>query len=915
MLVGRSEELSRIDSLLDEARSSRSASLIFAGEPGIGKTSLLEAAAERAGGLGFTVLRARGIESEAELAFSGLLELSRPIRAHVDRLPEPQAAALRSALALGPSEHGDRFAVYAATLGLLASASEETPVLLLLDDAHWLDAASGEAFAFAARRLGPEEVAMLWAVRTDDSVAFSLEGLERHDVGGLDRQASGDLVEQTFGSSIAASAVDRLFEATAGNPLALLETPQLLNESQLAGDEAIDQLLPAGPSVERTFGRRLDQLPESARQALLIAAVSSTTDLDTIERALATEGLAVVVFDPAEQAGIVVIEAGRIGFRHPLVRATVHGRATAAERRAAHAALAAALTDEQRSDERIWHRALAVVGSDDEVAAELEAAGVRAEATSLRAAERAFESAARLSSGNEDRARRALAAAKAAYTGGRAEAAAELLAEAVQLGDGDLGPDADLLGARVLAARGEMRRAAQKLEDAALRAEESDPRQAALMLVDAAQYWNEVGEDARLNSASERAWKLPWPRGGATEVTLALMYGDFLAAHGRLAEARKLWLSIADVPADGDPETLTRIADAVVAAGQDEQARVAAERAVERARECSALAVLPIALGVLALAQVRIGRLRSAAASAGEAVELGRALGQRGEQQERLARLAWVEGLLGREQESRRHAAEVGEMLDAIGYDGTVGGSGLGALELSLGNPREAIEAFEATLRVRKERIRGDALSTRPVLADLVEAYVRADRVDDARRTLTDVRRQAEDCGIPFALAAAARSRGLVEGEERYFLDALAWHERQPDPFQRGRTLLCYGELLRREKRRAEARLRLDAALTDFEDIGAASWAERARVELRASGERARRRVPDTRGDLTPQELQVAALVTEGLTNREIATRLFLSPKTIETHLRHAFQKLGVRSRTELAVAFSTPSREPSSHV
>ena len=404
-----------------------------------------------------------------------------------------------------------------------------------------------------------------------------------------------------------------LFEATAGNPLALLETPQLLNESQLAGDEAIDQPLPAGPSVERTFGRRLDQLPESARQALLLAAVSSTTDLDTIERALASEGLAVDVFDPAEQAGIVVIEAGRIGFRHPLVRATVHGRATAAERRAAHAALAGALTDEQRSDERIWHRALAVVGPDDEVAAELEAAGVRAEATSLRAAERAFESAARLSSRNEDRARRALAAAKAAYTGGRTEAAAELLAEAVQLGEGDLGSDADLLGARVLAARGEMRRAAQKLEDAALRAEESDPRRAALMLVDAAQYWNEVGEDASLNSASERAWKLPWPRGGATEVTLALMYGDFLAAQGRLAEARKLWLSIADVPADGDPETLTRIADAVVAAGQDEQARVAAERAVERARECSALAVLPIALGVLALAQVRIGRLRSTA--------------------------------------------------------------------------------------------------------------------------------------------------------------------------------------------------------------------------------------------------------------------------------------------------------------
>ena len=426
MIVGRSEELEVIDRLLDEAREGRSACLVLRGEPGIGKTSLLDAAAERASGL--TVLRARGVELEAELPYSGLLELLRPILADVDRLPEPQAAALRGALALGPTDGSDRFAACAATLGLLAAVSEGGSVLVLVDDAQWLDSNSGEALAFAARRLRDEGIAMLWTVRTGDALSFSLDGLAELALGGLDRSAARDLVEGTGVAPVSPQALDRLLDVTGGNPLALLEIPQLLTEAQRVGTEPIDQPLPVGPAVERAFGRRLEQLPEGTRTALLIAAVSASPELDTIERALALESQTLDALLPAENEAMVASEGGRLVFRHPLVRAAVQAQASPAARRAAHAALASALADGPDRDERAWHRALAALGPDDAAAAELEAVGVRAQTTSWRAAARAFEQAAQLTSGGEARGTRLLAAARAAYTGGQLETASRLAA-------------------------------------------------------------------------------------------------------------------------------------------------------------------------------------------------------------------------------------------------------------------------------------------------------------------------------------------------------------------------------------------------------------------------------------------------------------------------------------------------------
>jgi len=910
MIVGRSEELSVIDRLLDEAREGRSACLVLRGEPGIGKSSLLDAAAERA--TGFTVLRARGVELEAELPSSGLLELLRPIVGHVDQLPEPQAAALRSALALGPTDGSDRFAACAATLGLLAAASEGASLLLLIDDAQWLDSNSGEALAFAARRLRDEGIATLWTVRTGDVLSFSLDGLTELVLDGLNESAARELIDGTRVPPVSPQAVDRLVDLTGGNPLALLEIPQLLSEAQRVGSEPIEQPLPVGPAVERAFGRRLHQLPAGTRTALLIAAVSALPELDTIERAVALESETLDALLPAENDGLVASDGGRLVFRHSLVRAAVQAQASPAERRAAHAALASVLADGPQRDERAWHRALAALGPDDAAAAELEAVGVRAQTTSWRAAARAYEQAAQLTSGGEARGTRLLAAGRAAYTGGQLETASRIARDAVRLLDGDpvCRAEAEHLWGRVQAGQGAFRPAARRLEEGAERIEAIDPDRAALMLADAVVPWMEVGEYARAERAAARAWELPWPRGGHTELALSLIFADVLAAQGRFDEAIELWLSGAEVPPQGDPEALSRIAEALFSAGEHERARAAAEQAVERARECSALGLLAVCLGVQVFAELRTGRLRAAARAADEAVDLVRALGQQGELTDALHRLAWVEAMLGREEDCRRHVAEHMELLAGKEYDGVIGGPALGLLELGLGRPHEAVEALEQTRRARGERMRGDAITPRPVLANLIEASVRAGLLEAARRDLRELSRQAEICGLPFVLAAAARCRGIVEGEEQRFLEALGWHERQPNAFERGRTLLCYGELLRREKRRADARSRLRAALVDFEEVGAASWAERARLELAATGERARRRALDTRDELTPQEVQVAGLVAEGLTNREIAARLFLSPKTIETHIRHTFQKLGVRSRTELAVAFTSGDSE-----
>lgn len=906
MLVGRHEERHRIERLLTATRGRASTVLVLRGEAGIGKTALLEHAASSADGM--RVLRTRGIQSESELAFSGLLELLRPLVDHLDRIPARQAAALKGALALEAAHEDDSFAVYAGTLSLLVTAAEDEPLLVLIDDAHWLDRGSAAALAFASRRLGSEGIAVLWAVREGEPAGVSTEGLDEVVLHGLESDAALELVE-TAGEKVSPDAARALVTITNGNPLALLELPRMMTPGQREGREPLEQPLPASPALQEAFGRRLERLPEEARKMLLVAAASDAADIGTILRAWQLIGLAPSRLQPAERAGVVTIGQGRLEFRHPLIRAAVYASADDVERRKAHGLLAEALYDPRAQGRRAWHRGLAAVEPDEAVAAELEALAMRSAGRSWHAAARAYEQAARLTPEDEPRARRLLAAAREWQGAGRGDTARKLLEEAESLTEdpGVLADSEHLLG-HVLTLQGEARQAAELLEHAAARISDTDPVRAALILADAAEPWLSADCIDRAEESARRAWELGCGRGGDAELWAALRYADVLGWRGAVERATELWLHAADIPVGDNVRNRCAAGEALFSAGEDERARAALEEAIELARATNSLGVLPWALQLLAMVETRRGRLRAAIAAATEARELAIALDQRAEALMALGILSWAEALLGREGACRAHLRDSSEFGEHFGLKTHGAKKAVGMLALSQGHFDEAIGHFEVHVAEIGPRVEADAIAPRPFVPSLIEAYVRAGKADEARAGLEAYHALATRSGRPSALAPALRCRALLDGTERDFDAALAEHERWESPFERARTQLLYGEFLRREKRRAEARVQLRAALSTFEEAGAAVWAERARTELRATGERARRREPSTVDELTPQELNVARLVCEGLTNREVAARLFLSPKTIETHLVHVFRKLDVRTRTELAHRFRDPS-------
>ena len=853
------------------------------------------------------VLRTRGIQSESELPFSGLLELLRPLLVHLDGIPERQAAALKGALALAPSEGDDSFAVYAGLLSLFVAAAEHGPLLVLVDDAHWLDRGSGEALTFVLRRLGSEGIAALWAIREGEAGGVSTEGLDEVALAGLDADAGLALVSTAAGD-VAPDAARALVDRTNGNPLALLELPRMLTDAQLRGLAPLDEPLPASPALKRAYARRLESLPDDTREMLLVAAASDSPDLATVLRAWELLGIDVSRVEPAERASLVGIEHDRLEFRHPLVRAAVYASADPVERRKAHHVLAEALEDPGMQARRAWHRALATVQPDESVAAELEAAALRSQGMSWHAAAQAYERAARLTPEAGERARRLLAAARAWERAGGADAAKQLLEEALRLTDDpSVLADSEHLLAQVLFAQGDAKRASDLLERASARIVETDPARAALILADAAEPWLAAADLERAESSARRAWELGARRGSVSELWVTLRYADVLGWRGEVERATDLWLQAAEIDPADDLRSRFAIGEALFSAGEDERARFVLDDGVERARESSSLGVLPYGLHLLSLVEARRGELSAAAAAAAEANELAAALDQRGERLTALRVLEWAEAVLGRESECRGHIEEAAELKRGLGHD-TYESAGQGMLELSLGRFNEAIANFEAHAQEVGPRIEADAFAPRSFVADLIEAYVRAGRADEAREALETYQAVAERSGRPSALALALRCRALLDGREHAFEAALAEHDRWGNRFERARTQLAFGEYLRRRKRRAEARVHLRAALTAFVEAGASTWSERARSELRATGERARRRVFATRDELTPQELTVARLVCEGLTNREVAERLFLSPKTIETHLVHVFRKLDVRTRTELARRFKDSS-------
>jgi DNA-binding CsgD family transcriptional regulator len=917
MLLGRDVERARLAKLLDEAREGRSSALVIRGEPGIGKSALLDAAI--AGAAGMTVLHARGVESESELSFAGLADLLHPVLDELGQLPVPQSGALAGALALGPPVAGDRFTVYAAALTLLAAASDRRPLLAVVDDAPWMDAPSREALVFVARRLHEEGIVMLLAARTGEPIGTELAGVPELVLEGLDRAASAALLARGTAGPIAPAVAERLFDATHGNPLALLELSALLSDGQRAGTEPIEDPPVVGSDVERAFGRQLDALPAATRHALLVAAACETGAGGEIAAALASLGLDAGELEAAERTGLIAIPDGVVRFRHPVLRSLAYRALPAPDRRAAHRALAEVLAGDRLVERRAWHLAAATAVADEGVALALAAAAAAARRRGGPAAAMlASERAAQLTPDAHTRAQRLLEAADDVARVGRADRALALLGEAL-----DLAPEpllrADIQHRRALieARGGDVKRSVQLLVEEASLVAPRDPVRAVTMMTAVVQPCFEAGQNAIGLAIAERAHALA-AEVGLGDMPTGLPLAMALLLCGQRPEAEPLlrraadWLDEADDPWALGPVLVFGLGQAFVWLGEYERARGLLGGGIEQARAWSAPALLPYGLLALSELDFRTGRWPSAYAAAAEGAQLAEQTGQVNDQGYSLAMLARVEAALGREDDCRSHLAHTNRIVDRLGTDimRSFTGTVAGFLELGFGRGEEAVAELEDVAAFLGERPPGDpgVLQWAP---DLIEAYVRVGRHDDGCAALDGFEHHARRSGGAWGLATAARCHGLLAGDdgfETHFETALAHHD---TPFEAARTHLCLGERLRRAGRRVESRARLRAALDVFERLGAQPWAERARAELRASGQRVQRRPPAPTVDLTPQELQVALAIARGATNREAAARLFLSPKTIEFHLRNIYRKLGIRSRTELVRRVLSGAQDP----
>ncbi|MEV5570907.1 AAA family ATPase [Spirillospora sp. NPDC052269] len=848
MLYGRDTEQTRIAELLDDARDNgRSGALLLRGEAGIGKSALLEWAAQTCAHA--RVLRATGYEAEQSIAFGGLNQMLWPVRDRVDALPGTQAEALRTALGLADGGQGDRFGVGLGLLTLLADLAGDGPALCLVDDAQWLDAASVDALLFAVRRLAAEGVVVLVAAR-DEALLGS--GLPEAPLGRLE---NCDAVRVLEARGLTADAVQRVMEEAAGNPLALLEF--------CTAGPAAPGMLPVTERVLAAFRAQIAELPERTRELLLIAAAEGRGHLPSLVRAAASFGLGLDDLTDAERLRMVEVTGTGIAFRHPLIRAAAYQGAPTARRIMVHRALAMAADDPEC---RVRHRAAAAMGPDEDVAADLQAAAERARGkAAIGVVARLYRQAASLSPDDDSRAARLTAAADAVLTAGSPEAAEDSAQEAAALtSDPVLLARLACVRAAVQAERGDGRRAAGLLLTHAGQAEPSDTRR--MLRIAAAYAWT-GGDTASVQDAASRLGDDAFVTGLA-----ALTTEDYATGLPLLAQAVR----------DGGPDAVR----AGVILGADEQTLGLATAAASRDRRLGRIGALPDLLEALAQVQVAMGLHPDAESSAGEARALARDTGLRQRGDAVLARLAALSG----------DAAGVRAALP----DDACAETSRALLDLSLGRHDEVVRRLEDVFH-------GPHRHTAAVMAasaDLVEAALRIDRPETAAAAQARLSRWADAGGQPWARAVALRCEALVSDTEDPFVQALDLHERSVRPFEKARTELAYGEWLRRHRRRSDARARLHSALETFEYLHAVPWTDRARAELRASGEGtppALASAPTLLDRLTPQELQVVRLAAAGTSSREIAAQLFLSPRTVEYHLYKAYPKLGISSRRELA--------------
>ncbi len=904
MLVGRDRECALVDRLLERARAGAAGVLLVIGEAGMGKTALLDYAAESAGDM--TVVRAVGIESEARLEFSGLFDICRPLLDRIEALPDRQRAALSGTLGLGPAGSLDRFSLGTATLTLVAAAAEDTPLLVLLDDAHWLDPASAEALLFAARRLVAERVALLVASREDAASGFAAASFETVALGDIGNDATAALLTAHASHRVAPNVAADVRRATGGSPLALVELAALLTPAQLSGAEPVPDPVPVGAAVESAFAKRAADLPDEARRALLVAALSSSGRVEPVVEALRLLGLDERALELGEDAALISLEGGRLGFRHPLVRSAVVQGAAASDRRQVHRALADAMAGHSQ-EQRAWHLAAAALGPDQEAADALADAALRTRARSgWGSAASMLERAARLTPDPKTRRPRLLDAAESAWVAGRIELTLALTQEL--LADGGTGPgqsQAMRLRSQMELHCGDVGWALDHLLEAAGLLERDDPSVAIALLADAVEAAELVGEPGRALDAARHAARLAGEDvDDAFVAEFAL--GQALRLQGRPRDARAHLERAVRLLGTSDElgrsmRACSRGAYAAGWLGLMPDGLELARRATEAARDQRAFGPLGHALAVSSWLAACSGRWREARAQASEGLERARESRCAWASTSCLEELAWLAAAEGSEQACRTHAAQATEVAARAGFRSERARLALGMLELGVGRAHDAISAYDEvgpTALLQHNAERG---------AGLVEAHVRSGQLDQATAAYERMPTVEGD-------ALAARCRGLLATEDAFeapFREALDLHS-EHEAFGVARTRLCFGERLRRAGRRVDARTELRAAHEVFDRLGARPWVARAAGELRATGERLGRRQARTGEELTAQELQVALQAADGKTNKEVGAALFLSPKTVDFHLRRVYRKLDVRTRAELVKHFAGAARNQS---
>ena len=895
MLLGRAEECATVDGVLGQARAGTSGVLLVAGEPGVGKSALLEYAVESASASGFQVVRASGAESEMELAFAGLQQLCAPLLDGLAQLPGPQRAAIETAFGVSAGVPPDPFFVGLGVLGLLAEAAAARPLLCVVDDVQWLDQASARALGFASRRLQADAVAVLLAGREAGELA-GVAGLAEVRLAGLADADARALLASVLPQWVDQKVIDRIVAETAGNPLALLELPRGMTPAELAGGPGLGGTAGLPGRIEDSFRRRLELLPEPTRRLVLLAAADPDGDAALLWRACALAGIDPGAAGPAQDAGLVQVGA-RVRFFHPLVRSAVFRAASAQERRAAHGVLAAATDAAADPGQRAWHRAQAAPGPDEQVAGELEDSAERARARGGVAAAAAFlERAAALTLDPQWRSARALAAAQAWHQAGGHDRAVELLevAEAGPLGELDRAR-AERLRAQVIFVRTDGRDGAVQLLRAAQRLDPLARDLARATYVDAmrAAY---LSGDTLETGRRLRALPLSQP----PDATGLLLHGYGLLVtegfpHGLdvLAQAIDAFIS---APVTGENiRALEAAAGAARYLQDDTGFDILTTRSVALVRQAGALSLLPAALDYRALYCVDAGELAGIAAALDEAEAIRQATGKE-------PGFGGDSGLLAALREEERVAIGHIEQLRRQPGIGDVSGRAARlehALAVLYNGLARYPEALAAAQRSGERHPGGGGQA----LAELVEAAVRCHQPETAQTALEALRAYTRLGGTDWGLGLEARSRALLAdggAAEELYTEAIGRLGRTRMRLPLARAHLLYGEWLRRERRRADARAQLRTAHDLFEAMGARSFAGRARQELTASGATAHSRRNATLDELTPQEARIASLAGEGLSNPEIAARLYISKGTVDYHLNKVFRKLGIRSRAQL---------------